>query len=84
MPSIPGTASAFDLWEFDRQQNIIDTIDGLPAGTTEAETYSLTKRRAEALAIQFYLEQKYSTDATIESTVDAADANWVAMNPAPT
>lgn len=84
---VMATASDYDQWEFDRQQNIIDTIDA----ETRAGVYSsdplaegtASVRRREAVAVQNYLVQKNIENDQVNEAVDAADEAWVAANPAP-
>lgn len=84
---LASTAPERDQWEFDRQQNIIDTIEqNTKSGVYADESLELAtaeKRRDEALAIQNYLIGKNLESEPVNTVLDRVDQDWVAENPPP-
>ncbi len=84
--SLGPNATERDTWEYNRAQNVIDTItaglasgaygDGVPLETA-------TRRRAEAMAVQNYLIEKTTEARDVLAAIDADDKAWTDANPAP-
>ena len=81
-------AAPRDQWEYDRQQNIIDTVDDAPVinglADTDPASYETAKIiRAQAVAVQNYLIQNTLKSEEVIEIVEASDDQWRADNPPP-
>lgn len=72
-----------DSWEYDRQQNIIDSIDAASKGQSESADLTLLRRRQLAVNVQKSILRRLGQDNAANDAVNQADAQWRAANPPP-